>query len=127
MASCHRGGVRTHIGDRVFIGPGSRLLTSTYQLHGMYSAEFIPDGTHNFVYGDINLENDAYIGANCVLLPGVSVGEGAVAGAGCIVNKDLEPWGIYVGAPCKKIGEREKPNEEIRNKLYAEVDWTKHF
>lgn len=83
------------------------MLTSTYQLHGMYSAEFIPDGTHNFVYGDINLENDAYIGANCVLLPGVSVGEGAVAGAGCIVNKDLEPWGIYVGAPCKKIGERE--------------------
>ncbi|MCR5776191.1 MAG: acyltransferase [Lachnospiraceae bacterium] len=121
------GGANTVIGDRVFIGPGSKVLTSTYKVHGFYSAEFIPDGCHEIEYGDITIHDDAYIGANCSLLPGVTIGEGAVVGANALVTKDLEPWGIYVGTPAKKIGEREKPSPEIREKLMKEVDWSKHF
>jgi acetyltransferase-like isoleucine patch superfamily enzyme len=48
-----------------------------------------------------------YIGAKSVIMP-VTIGEGAVIGAGSFVNKDLDPWGIYVGSPAKKIGERPK-------------------
>ncbi|MCR5303076.1 MAG: acyltransferase, partial [Lachnospiraceae bacterium] len=70
---------------------------------------------------------DAYIGANCTLLPGVTIGEGAVVGANALVTKDLEPWGIYVGSPAKKIGEREKPSEEMTAKLMEEVDWSNHL
>ena len=42
-----------------------------------------------------------------VIMP-VKIGEGAVIGANSFVNKDLDPWGIYVGSPAKKIGERKK-------------------
>ncbi|SFE64964.1 galactoside O-acetyltransferase [Peptostreptococcaceae bacterium pGA-8] len=121
------GGASTTIGDRVFIGPGTKILTSTYALHGFFSAEFIPDGTHEIMYGDIEIETDAYVGANCTVMPGVKIGEGAVVGANSLVTKDLEPWGIYVGSPCKKIGERKKPSNEIRKKLMESFDWSKHF
>lgn len=121
------GGANTKIGDRVFIGPGTKVLTSTYRIDGFYSAEFIPDECHEIMYGDITIENDAYIGAECVIMPGVKIGEGAVAGANTLVNKDLEPWGIYVGSPCKKIGERKRPPKEMTDTLMEKVDWSKHF
>ena len=121
------GGANTYIGDRVFIGPGSRILTSTYKLHGFYSAEFIPEECHQIEYGDITIHDDAYIGANCSILPGVTIGEGAVVGANAMVNKDLEPWGIYVGCPAKKVGERKRPSADMKKILEEKVDWTKHF
>ena len=121
------GGASTYIGDRVFIGPGSKILTSTYKIHGFYSAEFIPNECHEIEYGDISIFNDAYIGASCTIMPGVTIGEGAVVGANALVTKDLESWGIYVGTPAKKIGEREKPTEEMTQKLMNEVDWSRHY
>ncbi len=121
------GGAKTYIGDRVFIGPGSKILTSTYKLNGFYAAEFLPNHFHDTEYGDVTIEDDAYISANCTIMPGVTIHEGAVAGANCLVNKDLEPWGIYVGTPCKKIGERQKPSEEMAKKLLEEVNWDNHL
>lgn len=121
------GGANTYIGDRVFIGPGTKILTSSYEIQGYYSAEFVPEGCHSFIIGDITVKDDAYIGANCTLLPGVTIGEGAVVGANSLVNKDLEPWGIYVGSPVHRIGERKKPTEEMTHKLMSEVDWSNHI
>lgn len=121
------GGANTRIGDRVFIGPGSKELTSTYRLNGLYSIEHLPDGCRATDYGDITIEDDAYIGANCTILPGVKIGEGAVAGANTLVNKDLDPWGIYVGSPCKKIGDRQKPTEEAEKIMKEFTDWTNHL
>lgn len=120
------GGACTVIGDRVFIGPGTKLLTSTYAFNGYYTNEFLPSDANKILYGDIVLENDSYIGANSVIMPGVTIGEGALVGSNAFVNKDLEPWGIYVGSPAKKIGERQKPIDERRAIIEA-MDWTKHF
>lgn len=117
------GGAETYLGDRVFLGPGTKLLTSTYKLNGFYTVEHLPEGCQETEYGNITLKDDAYIGANCIIMPGVTIGEGAVVGANSLVTKDLEPWGIYVGTPCKKIGEREKPTQERQEKL-KEVDWS---
>ncbi len=121
------GGATTVIGDRVFIGPGTKILTSTYAIDGYYSAEFVPEECHKIEYGDVTIHNDAYIGAECVIMPGVTVGEGAVAGANTLVNKDLEPWGIYVGSPCRKIGTRVQPPAEMKEALESKVDWSGHF
>jgi acetyltransferase-like isoleucine patch superfamily enzyme len=121
------GGAKTFIGDRVFVGPGSKILTSTYKIHGFYAAEFLPEEFHETEYGDITIEDDAYISANCTIMPGVTIHEGAVAGANSLINKDLEPWGIYVGTPCKKIGERQKPSEEMKKKLLEELCWENHL
>lgn len=120
------GGANTYIGDRVFLGPGSKILTSTYELNGYYAIEHVPDVCYAIRYGDIIIKDDAYIGANSTILPGVTIGEGATVGANSLVNKDLEPWGIYVGSPCRKIGERLKPTEE-RQKRIMEVDWSNHL
>lgn len=120
------GGANTKIGDRVFIGPGSKLLTSTYKINGFYTVEHLPEGCQETEYGDIVVKDDGYIGANCTVMPGITIGEGAVVGANSLVTKDLEPWGIYVGSPCKKIGEREKPTEERKQKL-REIDWENHL
>jgi acetyltransferase-like isoleucine patch superfamily enzyme len=120
------GGAKTYIGDRVFVGPGSKLLTSTYELDGFYSVEHLPEGCGAIRYGDIILEDDAYLGSNVTVLPGITIGCGAVVGASSLVNKDLEPWGIYVGIPCKKIGERRKPTIERQEKI-KEVDWSNHL
>jgi galactoside O-acetyltransferase len=41
-------------------------------------------------------------------MPNITVGKGSVIGAASFVNKNVEPWGIYVGSPARKIGVREK-------------------
>lgn len=120
------GGASTKIGDRVFIGPGSKLLTSTYKINGYYTVEHLPGNCNEIEYGDIIIEDDAYIGANCIIMPGVKIGEGAVVGANSLVKSDLEPWTIYVGTPCKPIGKREKPTKE-RQEMLKKVDWSNHL
>jgi acetyltransferase-like isoleucine patch superfamily enzyme len=121
------GGANTYIGDRVFLGPGTKILTSTYKLNGCYSIEHIPDECRETEYGDIVIEDDAYLGANCTVMPGITIHEGAVAAVNCLVNKDLEPWGIYVGTPCKRIGTREKPSEKATEILLSSDDWSNHL
>lgn len=120
------GGAKTFIGDRVFLGPGTKVLTSTYKLNGYYTVEHLPGDCGATTYGDIIIENDAYIGANCTILPGSKIGEGAVVGANALVKGTLEPWTIYVGSPCKAIGKREKPTEE-RQKLIEQLNWDMHY
>lgn len=120
------GGAKISIGDRVFLGPGSKVLSSTYELNGYYAIEHIPDECRATSYGDIVIEDDAYIGAGAVVMPGVKIGEGAVVGANSLVNRNLKPWGIYFGNPVKLIGMREKPTEE-RKSILGQMDWTKHF
>jgi putative colanic acid biosynthesis acetyltransferase WcaF len=41
--------------------------------------------------------------------PGVSIGEGAVLGAGAVCFRDLEPWTVYVGNPCRRLRARRSP------------------
>lgn len=120
------GGGFSAIGDRVFIGPGTKILNSTYKLNGYYTVEHLPEGCQEIEYGDIAIKDDAYIGANCTIMPGVTIGEGAVIGANSLVNKNIEPWSINVGTPCRKIGAREKPTQE-RQTLVDSLDWRNHL
>lgn len=122
------GGGTTKMGDRCFIGPSSKLLTSTYEFDGLYAAEFIPEECRAFKRGDIILEDDVYIGANCVIMPGVHIAEGVVVGANSVVTKDLtEPWSIYLGSPCKKIRDRVKPSDEVKKQLFSMENWENHL
>jgi acetyltransferase-like isoleucine patch superfamily enzyme len=52
------------------------------------------------------IEDDVFIGANATVLPGVTVGRGAVVGAGSVVTHDVEPYSIVGGVPAKVIGRR---------------------
>lgn len=56
--------------------------------------------------GGIVVEDDVWIGANCVILDGAILRKGAVVGAGAIVKGELEAYSINVGNPVRKIGHR---------------------
>lgn len=50
----------------------------------------------------------AWLGPRCIILPGVTVGEGAVIAAGAVVTKDVEPYAVVGGVPARKIADRSK-------------------
>lgn len=100
----------TVIGDRVLIGPGTKILTSVNEHNGLRMVDHLPEGQAKIIRGRTTIGDDVSIGAGCVVLTKITIGEGAVIGAHSLVSKDLEPWGIYVGSPCRKIGTRQKPN-----------------
>lgn len=56
--------------------------------------------------GGILIEDDVWIGANCVILDGAVIRKGCVIGAGSIVRGELEAYGVYGGQPLIKIKER---------------------
>lgn len=54
----------------------------------------------------VTVGHDVWIGHNAILMPGVSVGNGAVIGSAAVVTKDVEPYSIVAGVAAKKIGMR---------------------
>lgn len=101
------GGGTAIIGDYVSIGLGSVLLTATYEYRGGFRmVDGVEENTTNAQYGTLKIENDVYIGANCTVMPNIVLGSGSILGANSLATKSLDPWGIYVGSPAKKVGER---------------------
>ena len=47
--------------------------------------------------------DNVYIGYNATIMPNVKIGSNVIVGAGALVSKDLEPNGVYVGVPAKRI------------------------
>lgn len=91
------GGVE--IGDRTLIGYRTQIISSNHTIP--------PAGLPFPISGDehkkIIIENDVWIGANCVITAGVRIGTGAVIAAGAVVTKDVEPNSIVGGVPAKII------------------------
>lgn len=56
-----------------------------------------------FIYEKVILENGCQIGLNTTILPGVTIGEGAIVGSCALVTKDIPAWSIAVGCPAKVI------------------------
>ncbi|MFD2873848.1 acyltransferase [Mucilaginibacter ximonensis] len=61
----------------------------------------------------IKICSNAWIGMNCIILKGVTIGEGAIVGAGSVVTKDVAPWTVVGGNPAKML--KELP-ENLRKK-----------
>lgn len=57
----------------------------------------------NQTYRRVVIGNDVWIGANSVIMPGVTIGDGAVVGAGAVVTKDVPAYAIVVGVPAKIV------------------------
>lgn len=68
----------------------------------------------------VEIGNDVWIGNNVSIMDGVTVGDGAVVAAGAVVTKDVEPYTIVGGIPCKEI--RKRFHQDQINKL-LEVKW----
>lgn len=84
------------IGNHVFIGPNVQLYTAHHPL------DFATRDEHIGWAEPITIGNHVWIGGNCVIMPGVTIGDGAVIGAGSLVTKDVPAHTIAFGHPCKE-------------------------
>ncbi|MBC8206019.1 MAG: acyltransferase [Kiritimatiellales bacterium] len=57
-------------------------------------------------FKSVTIGDYVWLGPRCIILPGVTVGEGAVVAAGAVVTKDVEPYAVVAGVPAKKISDR---------------------
>ncbi len=101
-----------HIGNNCFFGPNISILTA---LHSLVASEreLYFDEEKGYVtdreYGaPITIGNDCWFGGNVTILPGVTIHDNVVVGAGSVVTHDLESGCVYAGNPAKKIKEIKK-------------------
>ena len=85
------------IGSNVCINDGVRILTASHDL---------ADPGWKIVKKAIHLNDNAWIAVNAIILPGVTVGRGAVVGAGAVVTRDVDDFTIVAGNPAKPISKQ---------------------
>ena len=91
-----------HVGSRVGVGPFVKMLTS---FHGEAGRE-VPILAAPLEFAAIRVEDDADLGVGAILLPGITVGQGAQIGAGAVVTRDVPPFAVVAGNPARLIRTR---------------------
>jgi len=90
-------GCSLEIGDRVAIGPRVTIVLSSDANWSKITEKITP------VKGKVILENDCWLGAGVIILPNITIGKGAVVGAGSVVTKNVDPFTVVVGNPARVI------------------------
>lgn len=87
------------IGDRTLIGPGCHIICTNHSID--------PEERLKGVFNNkpITIGNRVWLGANVTVLPGVTIGDDCVIGAGSVVTKDIPSGMIAVGNPCHVVRE----------------------
>lgn len=85
------------VGDRVFIGPNATFTNDRFPRSKQYPPTYL----------QTVIEDDASIGANATILPGLRIGRGAMVGAGAVVTRNVPPHAVVVGNPAVIIGYNE--------------------
>ena len=131
-----------HIGDYVHIGGASHLscaggitisdfcglsqgvriysATDDYTGFSLTNAT-VPEKYKNVKIAPVFLGRHVLIGSGCVILPGVQIGIGSSVGALSLVTVSLKEWGVYFGAPAKRIKARSKKLLELEKRLLQET------
>lgn len=102
-----------HIGDRVLISHNVNIFDSlthplsARQRHAQFKAITHTGHPRTIDLGErpVMVGNDVWIGANACVLRGVTIGEGAIVGAGAVVTHDIPPYTIVAGNPARVIRE----------------------
>ena len=106
---------RIVIGSNVLIGSKTLITDHT---HGKYTGDdqcsplTPPYARPLFSKGAVQIGDRVFIGDNCVIMPGVNIGEGAVIGANSVVNADVPSNTMMMGAPAKAV--RKYCSERLR-------------
>jgi acetyltransferase-like isoleucine patch superfamily enzyme len=107
----HRPGGELNIGEYCSIAPGVRFVLDD-ERGGDVIATAVRGGWGRFAAGaagdprTINIEHDVWIGAGATVLPGVTVGTGAVITAGTVVDTDVRPYAVVAGNPAREVERR---------------------
>ncbi len=85
------------IGDHVLLGPNVQIYTATHALDPDERAALVESAV------PITIGNKVWIGGGAILCPGVNIGDGSIIGAGSVVTRDIPPYVIAVGNPCRIV------------------------
>ncbi|MBQ8278509.1 MAG: sugar O-acetyltransferase [Roseburia sp.] len=105
-----------YIGDKVMFGPNVTIATANHPVQPELRARALQYNR------DVHIGNNVWIGANTAIVPGVTIGDNSVIGAGSVVTKDIPANVVAVGCPCKVLREI---GEHDRKYFYKEeeIDW----
>lgn len=81
--------------DDVLIGPNTNIITEEHPLN--------PQQRHGLHARPVVIRRNAWLGAGVIVLPGVTIGENAIVGAGSVVTKDVPDNAVVVGSPAKIV------------------------
>jgi maltose O-acetyltransferase len=98
---------RVVIGDRVMIGPDALVLGKLHRTSDP-AVPMIDQG--DFQRRPTVVEDDVWIGARAIIMPGTTIGTGSIVGAGAVVTHDVSPGTIVGGVPARHIGDRGRPS-----------------
>ncbi|MDR1856662.1 MAG: acyltransferase [Desulfovibrio sp.] len=93
---------RIVVGEHVAIGPGTVIRAANHR----FDRRSLPIMHQGHAPGQVIVEQDVWLGANCVVTPDVRIGRGAVVGAGAVVTRNVAPFDVVGGVPAKRIGHR---------------------
>ncbi len=103
------GGGEIIIGNYSGCSQRCTLISASDDFSGEYMiGAVIDDSFKNVNYGKIELEDYVQLGSGTIVLPDVTIKEGAVVGAMSLVNRNIESWTINYGIPCRRKKERSK-------------------
>ncbi len=86
-----------YIGDHVMIAPNVVIATGTHPIHPELRRK---EAQYNL---PVHIQDNVWLGAGCLVMPGVTIGENSVIGAGSVVTKDIPENVVAVGNPCRVL------------------------
>lgn len=95
-----------HIGNYVMMAPDVIILTQQHR----HDRLDIPMCYQGKIDKKVTIEDDVWIGMRAIIMPGVTIGKGAIIGAGAVVTKNVEPYSIVGGVPAQTIKKRTPHN-----------------
>ncbi len=121
MLMCTR--AKIFLGNNIMFGPHVFIITGGHRMDivGRYMTSVTDNEKRPEDDRDVVIQDDVWVGANSIILRGVTVGEGSVIAAGSIVTKDVMSYSVVGGSPAKFLKMRFTEEEIIRHKTNLKI------
>lgn len=97
------------IGDYSGMSHGAKVLSASDSFDGQHmTCSVAPPECLAPTIAPVRIGRHVIVGCNSMILPGVTLGDGAAIGAGSLVNRSLPEWAIYAGTPARRLRERSR-------------------